>query len=161
MRGRSLVAGREVAWSFDGDTWRAAHLEVEVGPAGVRRFTGDLDGWAVRGGVAGDRVLWVRDGVEHEAEAAGFAGDDPVWDVALVRRLALRPGERVQLALVHLDEVGVALTVRQGWSRAEDPEPDVQRFEVADLDTAERWEVHVSGDVPVSGRGHHLLSLTR
>ena len=161
MKGRSLVDGREVAWSFDGETWRSAHLEVEVGPAGVRRFSGDLDGWAVRGGAVGDRVLWVRDGEEHEAPAAGFTGDDPVWDVAVVRRVALGVGERVQLSLVHLDDVGAALTVRQGWSRAADPEPDVQRYEVADLDTAERWEVHVSDDVPVSGRRHHLLTLTR
>ena len=109
----------------------------------------------------GDAVRWSRAGQEHEAVAAGFCGDDPAWDLAVVRRTALDVGARVQLALVHLDEVGVALTVRQGWSRAADPEPDVQRYEVADLDTGERWEVHLSGDVPVSGRRHHLLSLTR
>lgn len=161
MRGRSLVGGREVAWSFDGDTWRSGHLQVELTAAGVRRFEGDLDGWAVRGGVVGDGVLWSREGEEHEAAAAGFCGDDPVWDLAVVRRTGLAVGQRVQLALVHLDEVGVALTVRQGWSRAADPEADVQRFEVVDLDTGERWEVHLAGDVPVSGRRHHLMSLTR
>ena len=161
MRGRSLVAGREVAWSFDGDTWLSGQLKVELTASGVRRFEADLDGWALRGGTAGDAVLWAREGEEHEAAAAGFCGDDPVWDLAVARRTALAVGERVQLSLVRLDEVGVALTVRQGWSRGADPEPDVQRYEVADLDTGERWEVHLSGDVPVSGRRHHLLSLTR
>jgi hypothetical protein len=110
-------------------------------------------------------VLWVRGAQEHRAVASGFTGTSPGYDVATARLLDLQVGEVRQLRLVELAEpVAAARTVSQAWARTEAPEPDVERYEVADLDTAERWVVHLSGGVLVSREGAcpaHLLTLTR
>jgi hypothetical protein len=128
------------------------------------RFEAEHDGWLVRGGVVGDEVVWTRDEQEHHASAVGFTGSSPAYDVAVATLLRLQVGDTRKVALVEVTEpVGAARTVEHGWARTADPEPDVQRYEVADLQTAERWVVHLSGTVLVSRDGRHpavLAALT-
>lgn len=120
------------------------------------------DGWEVRGGVVGSDVVWVRGTDEHSASAAGFTGRSPGYDVATARLLGLQVGEARQVKLVEIAEpVAGARTVTHGWARTDGPEPDVDRYEVADLDTGERWVVHLSGEVLISSRSAHLVTLTR
>ena len=56
--------------------------------------------------------------------------------------------------------VGAARTVTHGWARTADPEDGVMRFEVADLQTAERWVLHVADQVVVSREGARPAVLT-
>lgn len=123
------------------------------------------DGWYVRGGSVGDEVLWVRGDDEHSAKAIGFTGSSPTYDVALVGLLGLDVGQGRRVTLVEISEpVGAARTVEQGWARTGCDEPEVDRYEVADLQTGERWVVHLSGGVLISREGARtsvLLDLTR
>ncbi|MGB8651269.1 MAG: hypothetical protein WCD35_11470 [Mycobacteriales bacterium] len=132
-------------------------LDLTVDDDGrVRRLVAVFDGWTVRGGAVGGEVLWTRgdDGVEHRADAVGFTGTSPAFDVATARLLGLEVGQSRRLALVELTEpVGAARTVQRSWTRVPGPAPDVDRYDVADLATGEGWVVHLSGEVLVSREG--------
>ena len=153
-------------WRYAGVRDDGDAVDLVLDEAGrVLRLTAEHDGWPVRGGVLGDEVLWVRGTEEHRARAAGFTGTSPAYDVAVARLLGLGVGETRQVALVEVTEpVGAARTVQHGWARTAGPEPDVERYEVADLQTGERWVLHLSGEVVVSREGRnpaHLQTLTR
>ena len=166
MRGSWQVGDRVERFTLGPDLLRVVDDrgdEVEVHADGRVRLV--LDGWELRGGRVGDRLHWVRGEDEHTAVAAGFTGSSPVWDLSTAAALALAVGESRTLVQVELTgPVGAALTVRRAWSRTAGPEADVDRFEVADLDTGERSVVHVSAGVLVSREGPdpaYLLALTR
>lgn len=175
MKGRYRVGGVEEeefscgagpqGWRYVGSRHGDA-LDLTVDAAGrCVRLLASFDGWDVRGGSVGEEVLWTRGEDEHVATAAGFTGSSPAFDLATARLLGLQVGQSRQLALVELTEpVAAARTVTQAWVRTDGPEPDIERYEVADLDTGERWVVHLSGGVLVSREGSrpaHLVSLTR
>ena len=112
------------------------------------------DGWEVRGGRVGPELVWMRGAQEHRAVAVGFTGSSPAYDVALAGVLRLEVGERQRIRLVEISEpVAAARTVEQEWIRTTAAEPEVERYEVADLQTGERWVVHLSGAVLVSREG--------
>jgi hypothetical protein len=132
--------------------WRALRLHAQAG------------GWQVRGGAAGDRVVFRRGDAEHEAVAAGFTGSSPAFAVVTARLLGLAPGGTCRVRLVRLSDALAPLTVDEGWGRTADLASDVgavERYEVADLATGERRVVHLAGDVVVHATGVDLLSLTR
>ncbi len=149
-------------WRYTSRTSHDDTLDLTTDTHGaVRRMVAEFDGWEVRGGAVGDDVLWVRGEQEHSAVAAGFTGDSPAFDLAVSRMLSLEIGATTQLTLVELTgPVGAARTVLHGWARTTDPEDGVQRFEVADLATAERWVVHVAEQVVVSREGSRPAVLT-
>jgi hypothetical protein len=144
-----------LGWRYTSRTTHGDTLDLTLENHGlVRRLEADFDGWAVRGGVVGDDVVWVRGELEQSTRAAGFTGESPAFDIALSRMLALDVGALVQVTLVELTApVGAPRTVVHGWTRTADPEDGVQRFEVADLSTAERWVLHIAGEVVVSREG--------
>lgn len=167
-----------LGWRYTATTDLGDTLDLTVDTDGrVRRMLAVLDGWQVRGGAVGDEVVWTRGGAEgenehvegageeHVASAAGFTGASPAFDLATARLLHLEVGQSARVTLVELTEpVGAARTVHHGWARTAGPEPDVDRYEVADLDTGERWVLHLSGEVLVSREGArpaHLLELAR
>jgi len=155
----------QLGWRYTSRTSLGDTLDLTIDTQGVvRRMAADFDGWSLKGGVAGPEVLWVRGEEEHSAEAAGFTGESPAFDIAVARLLGLEVGQTVQVRLVQLTPpVGAARTVTHGWARTADPEPGVQRYEVADLATAARWVLHLAGEVVVSREGPHnavLLGLT-
>ncbi|MCU1596174.1 MAG: hypothetical protein JWO12_3566 [Frankiales bacterium] len=163
MKGSYRVGDLEEAFTC-GDGWylgqRPGGDRVELFPDG--RLIVLHDGWEVRGGRTGPDVVWVRGEQEHSSVAAGFTGTSPGYDLATARLLALQVGQSRQLKLVEITEpVAAARTVTHAWARTEGTEPDVDRYEVADLDTGERWVVHLAGEVLVSSRTAHLVSLTR
>ena len=166
MKGTYRVGNVEEAFTTDGGWYlgqRADGDRVELFDDG--RLVALHDGWEVRGGRVGPDLVWVRGDDEHQATASGFTGTSPAYDVATARLLSLAVGERRQLKLVEIAEpVAAARTVTHAWARTEGPEPDVARYEVADLDTGERWVLHLSDGVLVSREGArpaHLVSLTR
>jgi hypothetical protein len=159
--GAGPAGWRYAAVRDDGDT-----VELVLDEAGrLVRLTAEHDGWLVRGGVLGEEVLWVRGADEHRARAVGFTGTSPSYDVAVARALGLGVGDSRRVTLVELTEpVGAARTVEHGWARTAGPEDGVDRYEVADLQTGERWVLHLAGEVLVSREGRHpahLLTLTR
>jgi hypothetical protein len=142
-------------WRYTSTTDVGDTLDLTVDDDGrVRRLVAVLDGWEVRAGSVGDQVLWVRGDQEHRARADGLTGSSPAYEVALARGLRLEVGAARDLVLVEITEpVGAARTVRQRWARERGPEPDVDRWVVSDLDTGQRWVLHVSGEVLVSREG--------
>ncbi len=76
------------------------------------------------------------------------------------RLLGLQVGATAQVPLVRLSGALGALTVHEGWGRTAGVE-EAERYEVADLGTAVRREVHLVGDVVVAADGVELASLTR
>lgn len=142
-------------WRYTSTTELGDSLDLTVDDDGrVRRLVAVLDGWEVRGGAVGEELLWVRGETEHRAAAAGFTGSSPAYEVAVARWLGLDVGASSRVALVELTEpVGAARTVQQSWTRTAGPEPDVDRYEVADLATGERWVLHLAGEVLVSREG--------
>ncbi len=169
MRGRYQVGERVERFSCGGGRYTSTDefgdtLDLTVDDQGrVRRLLAAFDGWEVRGGSVGEELYWVRGEDEHTAKAAGFTGSSPGFDLAMVRMLGLAVGESKRVTLVELAQpIGAARTVTHGWARTEGPEPGVDRYEVADLDTAERWVLHVAGEVLVSREGRfpaHLREL--
>ncbi|MBW8484583.1 hypothetical protein [Actinomadura parmotrematis] len=139
--------------------WRQIRVEVAAG-----------ERW-VRGGVTGNELAWVRaaggTGDEHGARAAAFVGESPAFLVAVARWLRLEPGAQRDVALVRLGGPSLAaLTVRQRWRLADVTEHatetaplPVERYEVADLETAEAWAVHLAGDVVLDAPGIELAAL--
>jgi hypothetical protein len=149
-------------WRYTSRTSVGDTLDLTTDTHGVvRRMVADFDGWEVRGGVVGAEVMWVRGEQEHSAVAAGFTGDSPAFDLAVSRMLALEVGATVQVTLVELTSpVGAPRTVTHGWARTVSEDEEVQRFEVADLATAERWVLHVAEQVVVSREGARTAVLS-
>lgn len=160
MRGRYQVGDRLEAFSLVGDRYVTAGLVLDLATG---RFEAEYDGWVLRGGAVASEALWVRGEEEHRADAVGFTGTSPAWDLAVARVLALDVRQSRRLALVELTEpVGAARTVRRTWTRAAAGEADLARYDVDDADTGERTVLHLAGDVLVSREGPrpaHLLDL--
>lgn len=140
--------------------WRQIRVEV-VAPH-----------WWIRGGVTGHELAWVRGAgtdapTEHGARAVAFAGESPGFLVAVARTLGLSEGERADVRLVRLNGTALsALTVTERWRLADvtahetDSGPlPVERYEIADLATAEAVAVHVAGDVVLDAPGIELADL--
>lgn len=172
MRGRYQVDGLVEDFSCGSGPagWRCTatrddgdRLDLTVDRSGrTVRILADFDGWTIRGGSAGEQVFWTRDETEQVATAAGFTGSSPVYDVAVARLLGLAVGESTRVTLVELTEpVGAARTVEHAWARTASPESEVDRYEVADLATAERWVVHLAGEVLVAREGSRPAHLTQ
>ncbi len=120
-------------WSWD----EAGRLHLRVDGSGVTtRLHVEGGGWVLRGGCVGGSVLWRRGSVEGEAEALGFTGAHPAYDVAVALRLRLAVGEQRRVRLVEVTEPVLATRlVDRQWSR-----PAVHRWVVDDLATGERHE---------------------
>jgi hypothetical protein len=146
------------------DAWRQVRVQVTSGA------------WSLRGGVAGPDAVWVRgpadaapggEGDEHTATAAGFTGRSPAFAVATARLLRLSLLDRRRVRLVGVTEPAcVALPVDEGWALVDVTEHEtetaplrVERYEVADLATAERRVVHLAGDVVLEAPGLELADL--
>jgi len=149
--------------------WRQLRVQVTAG------------GWVVRGGLAGREVVWTRvpedavaasaalaEAVEHNAPAVGFTGTSPAFVVATARLLGLEPDGRRTAKLVRVTEPNaLPLPVDEGWAlvdvtthEREDHDPVVaETYEVADLATAERRVVHLTGDVVLDAPGLELVAL--
>lgn len=154
--GATVLGGVDVTVD---DRWRVYRLELRAG------------GWTVRGGALGRHVTWVRAGggeaVERSVEAAGFTGESPAFAVITARLLGLSPGGAGRLRLVSFTEPALAArTVEEGWAFTEVVEHPaetrplpVERYEVADLATAERRVVYLAGDVVLAAPGIELEEL--
>ena len=143
------------------DRWRQVRVSVSAG------------GWTLRGGLAGPEAVWVRvpdgvaEGEEQTAAAAGFTGRSPAFAVVTARLLGLSLLDRRRVRLVGVTEPAcVALPVDEGWALVDETAHDtdsgpltVQRYEVADLATAERRVVHLAGDVVLEAPGLELVDL--
>jgi len=139
------------------DAWRQVRVQVTHGD------------WTLRGGVVGSDAVWIRepDGVEQSAPAVGFTGRSPAFAVATARLLRLDLLDRRRLRLVGVTEPAcVALPVDEGWALVDVTAHDsdsgplrVERYEVADLATAERRVVHLAGDVVLDAPGVELADL--
>jgi hypothetical protein len=148
-------------WRYVG-TREGDSVDLTIDDTGrVIRLLAQHDGWELRGGSVGDEVLWVRGEDEHRATASGFTGSSPAYDLATATLLHLEVGETRSLALVEITEpVAGARTVEHAWARTAGPEPDVDRYEVADLQTGERWVLHLSREVLISREGARQAALT-
>ena len=150
------------------DRWRQLRVQVACG------------GWVVRGGLTGREVMWARlpdavgtpapatAGDEQRATAVAFTGASPAFAVATARLLSLDVDGRRTVKLVRVTEPACApLPVDEGWALVDvttheraDHEPlVVERYEVADLATAERRVVHLTGDVVLDTPGLELVDL--
>jgi hypothetical protein len=156
------------------ERWRQVRVQVSAG------------GWTLRGGVVGPDAVWVRDpaevgatvatgaggaggggAAEQVARAAGFTGRSPAFTVVTARLLGLGLLDRRRVRLVGVTEPAcVALPVDEGWALVDVTEHDtetgplrIERYEVADLATAERRVVHLAGDVVVEAPGLDLVDL--
>jgi hypothetical protein len=146
------------------DRWRQVRVQVTSGS------------WSLRGGLAGPDAVWVRapsasapspDDVEQTAPAVGFTGRSPAFAVATARLLGLGLLDRRRVRLVGITEPAcVALPVDEGWALVDVDSHDtdsgplrVERYEVADLATAERRVVHLAGDVVLEAPGLELVDL--
>ncbi|WP_035848632.1 hypothetical protein [Kitasatospora azatica] len=132
-------------------------------------------GWQVRGGAV-DGVAWVRTdpadptgaaAAEGHDRAHGFAGDSPAFLIATARLLGLAAGASARVRLVSFSGAALApRTFDQGWTlasveqHATDTGPlQVERYQVADLETGEQREVHLAGDVLLAAPGIELEEL--
>jgi hypothetical protein len=135
-------------------------------------------GWTVRGGVLGPDVVWVRTpaalpgapdvaGEEQAARGVGFTGRSPAFAVVTARLLGLGLLDRRRVRLLGVTEPACAtLPVDEGWALVDVTEHEtetaplrVERYEVADLATAERRVVHLAGDVVLEAPGLELVDL--
>ncbi|MFF0724580.1 hypothetical protein [Streptomyces sp. NPDC004134] len=130
-------------------------------------------GWQVRG-AALDGITWVRSDPtgeqarEGNARAQGFTGTSPAFLIATTRLLGPPPTQAPQrLRLVALTRPVLApRTLDQAWRRTgEDThEADtgplrVVNYQVSDLETGDRGEVHLAGDVVLAAPGVELEEL--
>ena len=146
------------------ERWRQVRVQVTSGS------------WTLRGGLAGaSSAVWVRSpsdaapgaGPEQAADAAGFTGRSPAFAVATARLLGLSLLDRRRIRLVGVTEPAcVALPVDEGWALVDVAAHDtdsgplrVERYEVADLATAERRVVHLAGDVVLEAPNLELADL--
>ncbi|MGF1431407.1 hypothetical protein [Kitasatospora sp. LaBMicrA B282] len=167
---------RYVSKSFtpDGDQLGTVDLTLDS-RARPLRLELRSGGWQVRGGAV-DGVAWVRtdpadptgpaasEGHDH---AHGFAGDSPAFLIATARLLRLAEGGSARVRLVGFGGQALApRTFDQGWTlqsveqHATDGGPLlVERYQVADLETGEQREVHLTGDVLLAAPGIELEEL--
>ncbi|WP_433328812.1 hypothetical protein [Spirillospora sp. CA-294931] len=123
--------------------------------------------WWIRGGVTGHELAWVRGTEEYGERAAGFLGESPGFLVAVARSLRLTPGAQTDVRLVQVDGTALStLSTTWRWRLVEvsthvtETEPlPVERYEVADLATAEATTVHLAGDVVLDAPGIELTTL--
>lgn len=129
--------------------------------------------WRVRGGTL-DGVTWVRGdrALEHAEEgnapARSFTGASPAFLVAtsrLLRPVRGAPAARVRLVAL-TPPVLAPRTVDQSWalvgsdSHTTDSGPlTVLTYQVGDLATGERQDVHLAGDVVLAAPGTELEHL--
>ncbi|MFJ4927448.1 hypothetical protein [Streptomyces sp. NPDC088736] len=129
--------------------------------------------WQVRG-AALDGVTWVRtdptgtEPTEGNVPAHAFTGTSPAFVVATARLLRLTPSApatRVRL-VAFTDPVLAPRTLDQSWAlvsretHATDNGPlTVDAYQVTALDTGERHEVHLAGDVVLAAPGIELEHL--
>ena len=142
-------------WRYVGTRAAGDSVDLTVDTSGrVLRLLVEQDGWVLRGGSAGQELVWLRGEDEHRAVAVGFAGSSPAFDLVVARMLALSVGSSQRVTLVEVCEpVAATRTVVHAWARTACEESGVDRYEVTDLDTAERWVLHLSGEVLVSREG--------
>jgi hypothetical protein len=136
--------------------WRQVRVSVEHGST------------LLRAGLVGPEAVWVRGGdPERAATAAGFTGASPAFAVVTARLLGLTLLERKRVHLLRVTEPALLpLEVDEGWALVDVTEHEtetsplpVERYEVADLTTAERRVVHVAGDVVLEAPGIELVEL--
>ncbi|MFJ8044598.1 hypothetical protein ACIRBX_29255 [Kitasatospora sp. NPDC096147] len=160
-------------YAEDGTVLRTADLTLDSRnrPLRLELRSG---GWQVRGGAL-DGVSWVRtaadgsgtDAAEGHDRAHTFAGSSPAFLIATARLLRLEPGASSRLRLVSFtDPVLAPRTFDQGWLlEAVDTHPtdtgplQVERYQVADLETGEQQVVHLAGDVVLAAPGIELDEL--
>ncbi len=142
-------------WRYVGTRAAGDSVDLTVDTSGrVLRLLVEQDGWVLRGGSAGQELVWLRGEDEHRAVAVGFAGSSPAFDLVVARMLALSVGSSQRVTLVEVCEpVAATRTVVHAWARTACEESGVDRYEVTDLDTADRWVLHLSGEVLVSREG--------
>ncbi len=142
-------------WRYVGTRAAGDSVDLTVDTSGrVLRLLVEQDGWVLRGGSAGQELVWLRGEDEHRAVAVGFAGSSPAFDLVVARMLALSVGSSQRVTLVEVCEpVAATRTVAHAWARTACEESGVDRYEVTDLDTADRWVLHLSGEVLVSREG--------
>lgn len=138
-------------------SWRQVRVQLAYGS------------WTLRGGVVGPDAVWVRepDPVEQSLPAVGFTGRSPAFAVVTARLLSLSLLDRRRLRLAGVTEPALAtLPVDEGWALVDVASHDtesgplrVERYEVADLATAERRVVHIAGDVVLEAPGLELVDL--
>ncbi len=138
--------------------WRTVRLQVSAGDR------------LLRGGTVGRDLAWVVHGggnaVERQERAAAFTGRSPSYAVVVARLLGLAAGAAARVPLVALRADLVGVPVEQRWSLVEVVSHDtdrgplaVERWDVADLATADVVSWHVAGDVVVAGPQVDLVEL--
>ncbi len=142
--------------------WRQVRVEVRSGS------------WVVRGGVAGNEVVYARlpagnvaPGEEESAIAAALTGRSPAFAITTSRLLSLSPDEKRRIKLVQVTEPTAGIrVVDEGWAlvevaehTTEDAPLVVRRYEVADLATGDRKVWSIAGDVVVGGPDLELVEL--
>lgn len=133
----------------------------------------EIGGWAMRGGLSGAELLWVRgpaadgpaEAVEHRERASGFTGVSPAFLVATAAAVP-RNGDPVRIRVVTLSDVLGARSQDQRWRlagieshRADDAAVDVAAYEIIDIDTAVPETVHIAGDVVLAAASFALADL--
>lgn len=170
---------RYVSQVYDADSAPLGRVDVTVDAAWRQvRVVVSSGGWVLRGGVVGPDAVWVRTpaaapgepevaGDEQSLPAAGFTGRSPAFAVVTARLLGLGLLDRRRVRLVGVAEPAcAALPVDEGWALVDVTTHDtesvplrVERYEVADLATAERRVVHLAGDVVLEAPGLELADL--
>ena len=162
------------------DRWRQVRVQVKCGSWTVRggvagpeavwvRAADALPGTAPGAppGASPGASAGGSGGDEQTATAAGFTGRSPAFAVATARLLGLSLLGRRRVRLVAVTEPAcLALPVDEGWALVDVTAHDtdsgplrVERYEVADLATAERRVVHLAGDVVLEAPGVELADL--
>jgi len=160
---------RYVSQTYDVERRPLGRLDLTV-DAGWRqvRVSAEHGSTLLRGGVVGSDVVWVRgDDEERAMPAAGFTGTSPAFTVVTARLLGLTLLERKRVHLLRVTEPALLpLDVDEGWALVDvtDHETEttplpVERYEVADLATAERRVIHIAGDVVLDAPGLELVEL--
>jgi hypothetical protein len=129
--------------------------------------------WLVRG-AALDGVTWVRMAAtgeraeEGNAHARAFTGASPAFLIATARLLRLTPaGQAARIRLLALTPPVLAARSRdESWTLlGSDSHPTdsgplrVDNYRVDDLETGERHDVHLAGDVVLAAPGVELADL--
>ena len=164
------VAGwRYVSQTYDPNDAPLGRLDLTVDADWRQvRVAVTLGGTTLRAGVVGPDVVWIRgDAGEETATAAGLTGSSPAFTIATARLLSLSLLDRCRVHLLRVTEpAALLLPVDEGWAlvdvtkhEAEDAALEVERYEVADLATAERRVVHLAGDVVLDAPGVELAEL--
>jgi hypothetical protein len=160
---------RYVSQTYADDGRPLGRLDLTVDAAWRQvRVSAEHGSTLLRGGLVGPEAVWVRgDDPERAAPGAGFTGTSPAFAVVTARLLALTLLERKRVHLLRITEPALLpLEVDEGWALVDVTEHEtetaplpVERYEVADLATAERRVVHIAGDVVLEAPGIELVEL--